>query len=168
MRKEKIRIRGTVVFVLQDIETGEIIRKMTHNIVTNAGDKYYAELGAHQTPAVDFTSGGLKLGSGTTTPTKSDSDVTTYLTGTYKGIYSGYPKTNDTDPLNGAGGVDIITYRYFYDTSEANYTGIAEGAIVDQESSPTAALTHFLFDSAFDKTSKQTLTVFVNHEFAGV
>lgn len=166
--KEKIKIRGTIVVVLQDKETGEIVRHVTKNVVTDKGDAYYAQMAAGETPDVDFPAGGLKLGDDATTPTKSDSDVNNYLSGTYKGVYTAYPKTNDTDPLNGYGGPDIVTWRYFYDTSEANETDIVEGAIVEQESSPAAALTHFLFDSAFDKTSKQTLTVFINHEFTGI
>ena len=168
MKREKVKVQGTIVIVLQDVETGEIVRYVTKNIVTDKGDGYYAQMAADETPDVDFTAGGLKLGDDATAPTKSDTDVTSYLTGTYKGVYSAYPKTNDTDPLNGAGGPDIVTWRYFYDLGEANETGITEGAIVEQESSPVAALTHFLFDSAFNKTSKQTLTVFVNHEFSGV
>jgi hypothetical protein len=168
MTKEKIRIRGTIVFVLQDVETGKIVRHVTKNVVTDKGDAYYAQMAAGETPSVDFPSGGLKLGDDNTTPTKSDTDVNNYLSGTYKGVFAGYPKTNDSDPLNGYGGADVVTWRYFYDTSEANHTGIVEGAIVDAETLPIAALTHFLFDSAFDKTSKQTLTVFVNHEFTGI
>jgi hypothetical protein len=168
MLKEKIKIRGTIVAVLRDVETGKIERHITKNVVTDKGDEYYAQMAVGETPDVDFPAGGLKLGDDDTTPTKSDADVNNYLSGTYKGVFAGYPKTNDSDPLNGYGGKDVATWRYFYDTSEANEVGIVEGAIVDDESFPTAALTHFLFDSAFDKTSKQTLTIFINHEFSGI
>jgi hypothetical protein len=47
-------------------------------------------------------------------------------------------------------------------------SGIIEGAIVDDRTTPTAALTHFLFAASFNKTSSDTLKVFVNHTMNGV
>lgn len=135
------------------------------NIVTNDGDQYYAE-GAVGTPS--WSVAGMRLGTGTTAPAKTDTDVTTLLSGSEKAIDTGYPTTNDTDPDNTGAGVDIVTWRVSYGTSEANGTGIAEGAIVDNITTPTKALTHFLFASAFDKTSNDTLKVIVNHTFNGV
>lgn len=135
------------------------------NLVTNDGDQYYAEA-AVGTPS--WSVGGMRLGTGTTAPTKTDTDVTTFLTGSGKAIDTGYPVTNDSDPDNTGAGVDIVTWRVTYGTAEANGTGIAEGAIVDNISTPTKALTHFLFASAFDKTSNDTLKVIVNHTFNGV
>lgn len=135
------------------------------NIVTDAGDQYYAEA-AVGSPS--WTVAGMRLGTGTTAPTKTDTDVSTFLTGSAKAIDTGYPTTNDTDTDNTGAGVDVITWRVSYGTSEANGTGISEGAIVDNLTTPTKALTHFLFATAFDKTSSDTLKVFVNHTFNGV
>lgn len=135
------------------------------NIITDAGDQYYAE-GAVGSPS--WTVAGMRLGTGTTAPTKADTDVTTFLTGSEKAIDTGYPTTNDTDADNTGAGVDVVTWRVSYGTAEANGTGIAEGAIVDNLTTPTKALTHFLFSAAFDKTSNDTLKVIVNHTFNGV
>jgi len=115
------------------------------NIITDAGDQYYAE-GAVGSPS--WTVAGMRLGTGTTAPTKADTDVTTFLTGSGKAIDTGYPTTNDSDTDNTG--------------------GIAEGAIVDNLTTPTKALTHFLFSAPFDKTSNDTLKVIVNHTFNGV
>lgn len=135
------------------------------NLVTDAGDQYYAE-SVVGTPS--WTVGGMRLGTGTTAPTKTDTDVTTLLSGSEKAIDTGYPVTNDTDPDNTGAGVDVVTWRVSYGTAEANGTAIAEGAIVDNITTPTKALTHFLFSATFDKTSNDTLKVIVNHTFNGV
>lgn len=140
------------------------------NLVTNDGDTYYAQSSGGETPTDDFDAAGagLRHGSASTAPTKTDTDVTTFLAGTGLAVDATYPTTNDADADNTGAGVDILTWRFSYGTADGNATGIAEGAIVDDRTTPTAALTHFLYASSFDKTSSDTLKVFVNHEFLGV
>jgi hypothetical protein len=123
-----------------------------------------------ETPTDDFdaAAAGLRLGSNNTTPTKSDGDVTTFLTGTGHALDATYERTADPDTDNTGAGVDIVTWRFSYTTAEGNANGIIEGAIVDNRTTPTGALTHFLFAAAFDKTSSDTLKVFVNHQMNGV
>lgn len=158
-----------IVAVLENVHTGE--RKVIpgKNIVTNDGDKYYAQSACGETPTNDFdgASSGLRLGSDNTTPTKADTDVTTFLSGSGHALDSGYDKTNDADGDNTGAGVDIVTWRYSYTTSEGNVNSIIEGAIVDNITTPTKALTHFLFAASFNKTSSDTLKVFVNHTMNG-
>ena len=137
------------------------------NIVTNAGDEHYAERGAGETPSIAFASGGLRLGSAATAPAKTDTDVTTFIASTAKALSATYPKTNDADSDNTGSGVDIVTWLFEYGKPDFNANGIAEGAIVNNTTTPTAALTHFLFGAAFNKTADDTLKVFVNHEFLG-
>jgi len=171
MADEEVQIAGRVVAVLANIITGE--RKIIHglNIVTNDGDQYYAQMSCGETPDDDFDAGtaGIRLGSDNTAPTKTDTDVTTFLTGTNKALEAAYPKTADADPDNTGAGPDIVTWLYSYTTAQGNATGIIEGAITDVHAGPTtAALTHFLFAASFDKTSSDTLKIFVNHEMNGV
>ncbi len=154
-----------VVAVLKNEETGEIKAIPGANIVTNDGDQYYAEA---ITGTPSWTVGGMRLGTGTTSPIKTDTDVTTFLSGSGKAIDSGYPTTNDSDTDNTGAGVDVVTWRVSYTTSEANGTGIAELAIVDDIATPTKALCHALFAATLDKTSSDTLKVFVNHTVNGV
>jgi hypothetical protein len=166
--KEICGIIGHICFVIID-RYGRKRFYTTHNVVTNYGDEYYAQRANSETPTYDLEAGGLKLGNSVTTPTKSDTDVTAYLTATYKALRSGYPTTNDSDVDNVYNGnVDYITWSYLYGSAEAVYSDIKEGAIVDQESSPNVALCHFLFASTIDKKSGESLKVFVNHEFLGV
>jgi hypothetical protein len=138
------------------------------NIVTNSGDLYYAQRGAGDTVTTDFTAGGLRLGTSNTSVTKTDTDVTTFGTGGGIVETSGYPKTNDTDADNSGAGTDIVTWKFSYATGEGNITGIQEGAIVNNITTPTAALSHFLFGASFNKTSDFILRVYVNHRFNGV
>lgn len=154
-----------VVAMLRDERTGKTRLVPGCNVVTNGGDQYYAEAAAG-TPS--WSVAGMRLGTDNTTPTKSDTDVTTFLSGSGKAIDSGYPKTDDDDSDNTGAGVDIVTWRVSYGTGEANGTGIAELAIVDNLSTPTKALAHALFAASFDKTSSDTLKIFLNHEMAGV
>lgn len=167
-RQQELAIGGQVFAVLRDplLERELVIPGL--NIVTNAGDLYYAQLGASEAVTNDFAAGGLRLGDDNTAPTKADDDVTNFLAGTGHAIDATYPKTNDDDGDNGDAGTDVVSYRYSYTTAQGNATGIIEGAIVDNITTPTAALTHFLFAAAFDKTASDTLKVFVNHEVNGV
>jgi hypothetical protein len=148
-----------------DVELIELV-----NIVTDQGDRYYAEMAMGQTPTVNFKAAGsgLRLGTGTGTPHKDHTDVTTFLAGSAHAIKSGYPKTNDNDGDNTGAGVDIASWIYEYLTSEGNGADIAEGAIADDRTTPTALVSHFLFAAPFTKTSADTLKVIINHQFNGV
>lgn len=167
---EHISIIGRVVAVLENKKTGK--KKIIHgvNIVTDQGDKYYAQSACGETPTDDFggASSGLRLGSDNTAPTKVDDDVNTFLAGSEHALDVAYPKSNDDDGDNTGKGADIVTWRYSYTTAEGNVSGIIEGAIVDDRNTPTGALTHFLFAASFNKTSSDTLKVFVNHEMNGI
>lgn len=139
------------------------------NIVTNDGDQYYAEAAVG---APSWTVAGVRLGTSTTAPTKADMDVTTFLAGSGKAMDGTYPMTNDTDADNAAGkGIDVVSWRISFGTAEGNGTGINELALVDNIVTPTKALTHALFEVAdrpFNKTSSDTLKVFINHTMNGV
>jgi hypothetical protein len=143
-------------------------RKTIHgaNIVTDDGDLYYAQRGAAETPTNSYV--GIRLGTATGAPSKSDTDVGTEDSAGRKATDATYPQTNDPDSDNTGAGLDIVSWRFSYAKAEGNITGIAEGAIVDSLTSPTSALTHFLFAAPFTKTANDTLKVFVNHEFLGV
>jgi len=136
------------------------------NIVTDEGDIYYAQKVAGE--STDFDTPFLRLGTGTSTPAKTDTDVQTFITGSEKAVDSGFPQRNNADPGNTDGGVDTVTWKITYALGDLDTTGISEGAIVDDGTSPTKALCHFLFSSAFDVADTDQLTVYVNHTFTGV
>lgn len=168
--EQQVAIAGTVLAVLRQPVLGMELVVPGLNIVTNDGDAYYAQMACGETPDDDFdgASGGLRLGSDNTTPTKSDTDVTTFLSGSGHALDATYEQTDDSDSDNTGAGVDVVTWRFSYTTGEGNVSSIIEGAIVDDLTTPTAALTHFLFAASFDKTSSDTLKVFVNHTMNGI
>lgn len=170
MENDGLIILGRVVAILENKKTGD--KKIIHglNVVTDDGDTYYAQSACAEAPDDDFddAAAGLRLGDDNTTPTKSDTDVTVFLAGTDHVCDATYPRTADPDGDNSGAGVDIVTWRYSYTTAQGNAVDIIEGAIVDNDTTPTAALCHFLFAGIFTKTSSDTLKVFVNHTFTGV
>lgn len=147
------------------------------NLVTNDGDLYYAQKAMDESPTDEFDdsasplTSGLRLGSGGLSPAaaKGDTDLNTFIASTGKAVTKStvYPKTNDADGDNTGAGTDIATWLYEYTKGDFNSAIIDEGAIVDDLTTPTAALTHFEFASVFEKTANDTLKVFVNHTFNG-
>lgn len=139
------------------------------NIVTNAGDTYYAQRGAAETPSNSF---GVQVMASAGTPGKSATYASfTAISGSIKAHTSGYPKTNDSDADNTGAGVDITTYLVSYAKGDFSHLAISHGLITNSSpvtSPPTPILTGYAFASSFAKTSDDTLKVFVNHEFLGV
>jgi len=164
-----VPIHGNVLALLrQDMGEADPLLFVGRNIVTNDGDVYYAQRGVEATPTDDFsnTTAGLRLGSSSAAVAKGDTDVTTFITGAATAVDSGYPKSPDDDTDNTGDGNDIASWRYQYGTS-AFSAAVKEGAIVDNDASPTGALNHFLI-TEFTKTNSDTLKMFINHEFLGV
>lgn len=185
MVKEKSRIKGRVVVVLENQVTGKKQVFVTENIVTNAGDLYYAERGALLTVGAtigpvptNFTNANgvpdmiMELYNGASgAPAKGNdrSDLTDLVTGSDQVMDAGYPKVNDLDADNTGAGTDIITYLVSYAKGDANDTDIDDVILTNPSPGASEALLmHAEFDAPFTKTSNDTLKVFVNHEMTGV
>lgn len=166
---EEVNLKGRGFAVLRNVVTLDVRRVQLLNIVSNDGDKFYAQKAMGETPTIAFnTLGGLRLGTNAAAPAKANTDVGTFLAGSGHTIKATYPKTADPDSDNTGSGVDIATWTYEYLTTEGNGVDIAEGAIVNNIVTSTACLTHFLFAALFTKTAADTLKVIVNHQFNGV
>lgn len=144
------------------------------NIVTDAGDTFYAQQAANETPTNDFTSANnrIELRATADTPAKADTygDVASPVTATRKAKTSGYPKSNDTDTDNTGKAVDAVTWKYEWTTGDFTQTGIVGGAIHNAAGSPVAGsalLTHYTI-ATFDKGGTDTLTKWINHTMNGV
>lgn len=150
-------------------------RLLGDNLIGDQGDKYYAQRAAGETATIPFhdVNGRQELGNGTQgTPGKTDtySALQGPVTTSRKTWTSGYPKTNDADPDNTGGGVDIITWLTSWTKSDFNSTGLSGGVIHDAAGSPVAGtniLTYWTI-AAFNKTADDTLKIFINHNFLGV
>ena len=162
----KVKNKENVLAIIRKSDGTEKIIK-GHNIITDNGDEYYARMIIRDASNIS-TPFSLRLGTGTDTPTKADSDVTTFITDSDQQVDDTFPQRNYTDDGNSDGGVNVITYKITYVVGAVVANDISEGALVDSGTSPTKALNHFLFATTFDLSSSDQLVVFVNHSFVGV
>jgi hypothetical protein len=147
----------------------EIWRYEDVNIVTNAGDRYYAQRAAGETPTNNFNT--MYLGNGTQptwTKTSNFSNLAGVISGSAKTVATGYPRTNDTDPDNTGGGVDVVTWKFSWSKTDFAATGINQAVITISGATSTSPILTGFNMTAFDKTTNDTLTIFVNHSFEGV
>lgn len=169
---QKLGMTGMVYAVLERGDgTTEVYE--AKNIITDAGDTYYAEQGANEPPTNFATTAGVFTGivgvatAGTPGKSATYADVTP-ASGGEDSPDSGYPQTNDPDGDNpGTVATDVITYRVSYATGEAN-DPLTHAYVT--EASPTTAsplLSVVAFSPGFTKTSSDTLKVYVNHTFLG-
>lgn len=167
---DDIGIKGKIVAVIRDGKTGRIKKVIeANNIVTDAGDVFYAQKGAGEVPANAFAN--LVLGS-TATPNPQKTSTYSSITpiaNTNKAPATGYPKTNDTDTDNSGRGVKAVTWKYIYAAADFSHSAITEGVItIASPTTGSPCLCHFSFGGAFEKTLTDTLTIYVNHTKNGI
>lgn len=177
---KRVEKKESVVLVLKDERTGRIEKlvKTEHNIVTNAGDIYYAQRGATfgAAPTHTFYKGMMVVAkSGPTNSKTRTFGNFSGLASTYTGRQSfaaGYPKTNDSDTDNTGRTADSVTYKRVYTTAQANYTiravGICRHNAVTSSNGQLLSYKTLGTNEYVQKTSTQTLTVYINHNFLGV
>ena len=137
------------------------------NIVTDAGDLFYAQLMAGEVTTNAFTT--HELGSAGTPAKTADRSAFTPIASTEKLQATGYPTTSDTDADNTGAGVDIRTTLASYAKGDFTDAAITHGWVTNP--TPGASeplLTGYAFAASFGKTSNDTLKVFVNHEALGI
>lgn len=168
MVKDKIGIKGKVVLVLKNIHTGKKRVFESENIVTDTGDIYYAQVASSETPTNAF--GIMELGSAGNAPAKTSdrSDVTTTITNSQKAFDSGFPKANDTSANNTGGGTDVVTYLVTYIPAEANDSAIDRVIITNTAPGASEPVLMYATFTAVEKTTSDSLEVFVNHTMTGV
>jgi len=182
--REKKRVRETIIAVTKDAKTGRVLQvvDLGPNIVTDVGDRYYAQCGT-RTEAVThtFNIGNMVVANGATvTIAGGAKNTATFgrfsgLGGTYTGrqsFTSGYPKTADSDTDNTGRTIDAVTYKRVYSTSQANYTikalGICKNGATTNSSGALLSFKTLTSAQFIQKTGSMTLTVYINHTFLGV
>jgi hypothetical protein len=164
---DSLPVKENVIALVRHAD-GSVTRHETHNIVTNEGDKYYAQKACGETPTNAFTN--LVLGSTGTPSTGKASNYgsITPIASTSKAVSTGYPKTNDNDANNTGAGVAIVTWKFAYSAGDFTAASVTEGIVTTSAASATdPVLNHFAFVDAFAVTATDALTVFVNHEMSG-
>lgn len=143
------------------------------NLVTTAGDQYYAQMGIALvgTPntAQPTKANGMKLGTGSTAASKSGagSFIGTYISGSNVAFDAAYPQAS-------AVGSDVgwhATYQTTWAAGTATNSAIVEVAIVTDRATDTqgaaASTISRAIISSVNKAAGDSLTITWNHKFLG-
>ena len=164
MLKDKMRLRGVVIAELRD-KNGELKqREVTRNIVTDQGDDFAKS--AIYTAA--YSGWGMKLGTATTTATKSGAGsfvaAGDYVSGSAQAL-------DDSTPKEGSS-ANICQFRNQWAAGEATNSNINRVAIVNNttdagEGDATGTFAIAVFSGAINKGASDTLTVTWNVTYLG-
>lgn len=167
--KELLRIaQGDALLILENHLTGKIRKIWGRNIITNEGDKWYAQKACGESPANNFANMYLAT-AGPATPAKTDNYGSfTVASGSEKAKTGGYPMTNDTDADNTGKGVDIVSWKHEYATSDGPFTNIQWAFIAKAGASGTdPILNSYKWGSPWSKDTATSAKIFANHEMLG-
>lgn len=164
---------GTVTIELRDADGNLKHEETVPNLITDAGDLYYAtkmitSISPSNTSAPTAMT-GMKLGTGTTAASKNSTGaaLVTYITASNQAFDSTYPNVSNL----GAGlGVNSV-YRVTYAAGTATNAAITEVVIVnDAGTNATSTAANSISRSVFtaiNKGSSDSLTVTWNHKSLG-
>jgi len=125
----ELKIEAKVYVELRNHKTGEIRIIPGENIITDEGDRNYAQRICGETPTYTLTNLYLAT-EGPATPAKTDrSGNFRIASGSEKAPTTGYPRTNDPDTDNTGAGVDIVSWKFEYATADGPFTGITHSFI---------------------------------------
>lgn len=156
------------LLVIKDRKTGEIKIIPGKNIVTTAGNTYYAERSCEQTPTNAFINLYLATaGPDPCTVTDNYSDFTLH-TGGEMAVSSGYPICPCTDAENTGKGATIVTWKYEYLTTDGPFTDITHSFIAQAGASGTDPLLNaYKWASSWSKDAATTAIIYTNHTMLG-
>ena len=146
------------------------------NLITTAGDKYYAQGGVVEVQTDAFAELTLSTNPWAPVPNKattSDDLVSAVANGSgLKTVKAGYPKTADVDPANSGSGPAVMTWLFEFaagdfDDPSVEGMGIHVAGAVFGAATADPMLTSFNA-TAFALTPTDSLRVFVNHSLLGV
>ena len=180
MPTEKSTVKGNVVLVLKDAATGRVKSVTEHkNIVTTAGNRYYAQLAAASSTSFTFvqmtvSSSIRAISAGATFGDLVYAANTTAIPvqGT-TALDSGYPTAADVDSDNTGADSNVVSWLTTYTTGQGN-TNIKAivinqtGAVTGNGGNTNLLLNAVTLAVSQAKTSSDILKVFVNHTFTGV
>lgn len=151
----------------------------THNLVTTAGDLYYAQKASGQSPTNTFQTlylSSLPVNTSISKANTSDDliDIRVATGSTSKNVSASYPRTADPDTDNTGSGANVVSWLFSYTTTDFDDPSVEGAAISTYGVNSWGAnagqdwcLTMFNF-VAFQKANNATLKVFVNHHMLGV
>ena len=169
--KELLSVECDAFVILTNHETGEVKVIPGRNLVTNAGDQWYAESACGQTPTVDHDSLYLATAcseaGGNPTKTSNYSHFTVHA-GSEKHATAAYPQCPDPDTDNTGDGVDIVSWKFEYTTADGPFVDITHSFISDTGASGSdPILNGYKWAAAWSKDAATSAKIFANHEMLG-
>lgn len=144
------------------------------NLITDAGDLYYAQKAitsiAPANPSAPTAMTGMKLGTGATAVAKNGAGaaLVTYLTASNLAFDSTYPQTANLGAGLGVNAVFRTTWAAGVATNGAlTEVVMVNDSAVNATSSAANTASRALFASAINKTATDSLVVTWNHKFLG-
>ena len=172
IKEKEAIVPHDALLVLTNHKTGEVRKIWGRNLVTDAGDLYYAESAMGETPTNAF----LKLylatacGEASSNPTKTSdlSDFTLHSPNGEKALTATYPKTDDQDGDNTGADVDIATWLFEYTTGDGPFVAVTHSLIsVASATGSDPILNGYKWGASWGKDSSTSAKIFANHEFLG-
>lgn len=171
--REKAGIKGFVHIQLFDKDGNLKTERKIENLVTTAGDQYYAKMiaaGVSPANAVAPTkASGMKLGTGSTAATKSGAAAAlgAYILGSNNPYDASYPQTAS----NGGDTGWNVVYQTTWGAGDVTNAAITEVVLVNDggtDGSSTAANTYARATfTAVDKTATDSLIITWTHTLLG-
>jgi len=169
--KELLSVKCDAFVVLTNHETGEVKVIPGRNLVTDAGDVWYAESACGQVPTNDFDSLYLATACSEAggNPIKgSDYDDFTLHAGSEKHATAGYPQCPDADADNTGDGADIVSWKFEYVVADGPFVAITHSFIsITGAGAGAAILNGYKWAAAWDKDAATSAKIFANHEMLG-
>lgn len=157
------------LLVLENHKTGKKRFIWGKNIVTNEGDKWYAQSACGEEPTNTFANLYLAT-AGPATPGKTDNygDFTIHVPSGEKAKTALYPKTNDDDGDNTGSGVDIVSWKFEYTTGDGPFVNVTHSFIAKAGATGTdPILNSYKWAAAWSKDGSTSAKIFANHEMLG-
>jgi len=172
---EQMRIGGKhqhdALLVLTDERTGKQQSIWGRNIVTDAGDVWYAQRAASEVPTNTFANLYLATAcseaGGNPTKTSNYSHFTLHA-GSEKAKTATYPKTADADADNTGAGTDIVSWKFEYTAGDGPFVAITHSFIAKAGAGGVdPILNGYKWGATWAKDAFTSAKVFANHEMLG-
>ena len=160
-------IIGNIVLVLDNPKTRKKEIYKSHNIVTTAGNLWYAQVAGGDTPDNAFVN--LYLATGGNTPPAIDDNYSDFSGVTGEDApESGYPMSDCQDADNTGAGTDVVSWEYNYTAASGAYTAIQWCFISIAGASGTdPILCSYKWAAAWTKDTSTPAKIFLNHTVLG-
>lgn len=165
---ELVQSKGVVIFDVFDEYMKLKQRSVSHNIMTNQGDSYIADLLSNTPARVKFSSGNgyIAVGTGWTGVSPKANTWVNTIVGTPAAITNGYPQLQATWGLAGS---NILITLCTYAVGSLNVVGINEAALVTAatQGAATSCLAYAQVVPSTNVTSSDTLQITWQITFLG-